>query len=69
MYQKKTIILYKYILTNLSFLYPTGPIYTTLLLKIEIGGFEKQELLDIISQLIKLDPDHKNYYKSLETKI
>ncbi|KAN0043239.1 hypothetical protein ACTA71_010879 [Dictyostelium dimigraforme] len=45
------------------------PIYTTLLLKIEIGSYDKQELLNTISQLIKLDPDHKNYYKSLETKI
>ncbi|EGC34857.1 hypothetical protein DICPUDRAFT_34340, partial [Dictyostelium purpureum] len=53
----------------LKFFFFTGPIYITLLLKIEIGGYDKNELKETIQELIKLDNDHINYYKHLETTI
>jgi len=45
------------------------PILTSLLLKIDIGGYSSDELKDQINLLIKLDNDHVNYYKSLLNKI
>ncbi|KYQ96815.1 protein geranylgeranyltransferase type II [Tieghemostelium lacteum] len=45
------------------------PLYISLLLKLEIGEYPKDQLLQDIQLLIKLDPYHINYYKSLENKI
>eukprot|EP01132_Coremiostelium_polycephalum_P007885 gene7885-9704_t len=45
------------------------PIYISLLLKLDIGGFNSNDLQSELDKLKKLDPDHINYYNHLSNSI